>query len=90
MAGRSPYRKHRYMVAGMLRKDEEYLWPGALSREQVVAASDSELLAIYPHRTDVPRDVWEQLFNSAEARDRGAGLRRAVPVRGRGAAADLD
>src|SRR5579859_4324989 len=66
VAGRSPYRKHRYMVAGLLRKDEEYLWPGALSREQVVAASDSELLAIYPHRTDVPRDVWEQLFKSAE------------------------
>jgi transcriptional regulator with XRE-family HTH domain len=66
IAGRAPYRKHRYMVAGILRKDEGYLWPGALSREQVVAASDSELLAIYPHRTDVPRDVWMQLFKSAE------------------------
>ncbi len=66
VAGRAPYRKHRYMVAGILRKDEEYLWPGALSREQVTAASDSELLAIYPHRSDVPRDTWEQLFKSAE------------------------
>src|SRR6266566_4050617 len=66
VAGRAPYRRHRYMVAGILRKDEEYLWPGALSREQVTAASDSELLAIYPHRSDVPRDTWEQLFKSAE------------------------
>jgi transcriptional regulator with XRE-family HTH domain len=66
IAGRSPYRRHRYLVAGVLRKDEEYLWPGALSREQVAAASDSELLAIYPHRSDVPRDAWEQLFKSAE------------------------
>jgi transcriptional regulator with XRE-family HTH domain len=66
VAGRAPYRRHRYMVAGILRKDEEYLWPGALSREQVTAASDSELLAIYPHRSDVPRDTWVQLFKSAE------------------------
>ncbi len=66
VAGRAPYRKHRYMVAGILRKDEEYLWPGALTREQVTAASDSELLAIYPHRSDVPRDTWMQLFTSAE------------------------
>ena len=66
IAGRAPYRRHRYQVAAILGKDEEYLWPGALSREQVTAASDSELLTIYPHRSDVPRDVWEQLFKSAE------------------------
>jgi hypothetical protein len=46
--------------------DEAYLWPDALSREQVAAASDSEVLAIYPHRSDVPRDIWERLFQSAE------------------------
>ena len=46
--------------------DEAYLWPGALSREQVAAASDSEVLSIYAHRSDVPRDVWERLFASAE------------------------
>jgi ADP-ribose pyrophosphatase YjhB (NUDIX family) len=66
MAGRLPYRRHRYQVAGVLGKDEEYLWPGALSREQVTAASDSELLAIYPHRSDVPHDLWLQVFGAAE------------------------
>jgi hypothetical protein len=30
------------------------------------AASDSELLAIYPHRSDVPHDLWLQVFGPAE------------------------
>jgi transcriptional regulator with XRE-family HTH domain len=66
IAGRVPYRKHRYEVASRLGMDEAYLWPGALSREQVAAASDSEVVAVYPHRTDVPRDTWGRLFDSAE------------------------
>jgi hypothetical protein len=64
--GRLPYRRHRYAVAARLAVDEAYLWPDALSREQVAAASDSEVLAIYPHRSDVPRETWERLFQSAE------------------------
>ena len=66
MSGRTPYRRHRYAVASRLQLDEAYLWPGALSREQVAAASDSEVLAIYAHRSDVPRDAWERMFASAE------------------------
>jgi len=66
IAGRLPYRRHRHAVASRLGVDEAYLWPGALSREQVTAASESEVLAIYPHRSDVPRDAWAQLFKSAE------------------------
>jgi transcriptional regulator with XRE-family HTH domain len=66
LSGRVPYRRHRYAVASRLKLDEAYLWPGALSREQVAAASDSEILAIYAHRSDVPRDAWERLFASAE------------------------
>ena len=46
--------------------DEAYLWPDALSREQVTEASNSEVVAIYPHRSDVPDEVWEQLFSAAE------------------------
>ena len=71
VAGRVPYRKYRYMVASQLGKDEAYLWPGALSREQVSAASDSEVLAIWPHRSDVPREAWAELF---------AGARREIGV----------
>jgi hypothetical protein len=66
IAGRTPYRRHRYVVAIRLGKDEVYLWPDALTRDQVTAASESEVLAIYPHRSDVPRDAWARLFESAE------------------------
>jgi hypothetical protein len=67
IAGRIPYRKHRYMVAARLGMDEVYLWPDALSRDQVAVASESEVLAVYPHRSDVPRDAWGRLFETAES-----------------------
>lgn len=65
IAGRTPYRKHRYSVAAMLGVDEVYLWPDAIPRDQVALASESEIVAVYPHRSEVPRDVWKQLFDSA-------------------------
>lgn len=64
--GRVPYRRTRYMVASRLGVDEAYLWPDALSKEQVTVASQSELLAVYPHRAGIPREVWERLFSAAE------------------------
>jgi hypothetical protein len=66
ISGRVPYRRLRYAVAAQLGVDESYLWPGALSREQVSAASDSEVVAIYPHRSDVPLEAWRRLFSAAE------------------------
>jgi hypothetical protein len=66
IAGRTPYRKFRFAVASQLGKDEAYLWPDALSRDQVSAASNGELLAIYPHRSDVPREAWARLFAGAQ------------------------
>jgi transcriptional regulator with XRE-family HTH domain len=67
VSGRIPYRRHRFAIAEQLGVDEVYLWPDALSRDQVAAASASELVAVYPHRTEVPRDVWGRLFEEAEA-----------------------
>jgi transcriptional regulator with XRE-family HTH domain len=66
IAGRTPYRKHRYAVAALLEVDEAFLWPDALPREQVAAASESEILTVYPHRWAVPREVWVRLFTHAE------------------------
>ena len=66
ISGRIPYRRHRYAVAAELGMDEAYLWPDALSQDQVTAASHSEVLAIYPHRTVVPRELWERLFSHPE------------------------
>lgn len=64
--GRRPYRRHRYAAASHLKVDESYLWPEALSPEQVAAASKSELVAIYPNRYAVPRDIWARIFGAAE------------------------
>ena len=65
IGGRNPYRRHRYSIAVRLGVEERYLWPEALSPDQVSAASESEVIAIYPHRSDVPRDTWIRLFESA-------------------------
>src|ERR1700733_6058976 len=64
--GRVPYRKHRFDVASFFGVDESYIWPDALGRDEVAAVSESEIVAVYPHRSEVPREVWEPLFSSAE------------------------
>jgi transcriptional regulator with XRE-family HTH domain len=63
--GRIPYRAHRYAVAAFFGVDESYIWPDALSRDHVAMVSESEIVAVYPHRAEVPRDVWEHLFSQA-------------------------
>jgi len=65
-SSREPYRKHRYAVAALLGVDESFLWPNALSPQQVAAASESEILTVYPHRWAVPGDAWRRLFDAAE------------------------
>lgn len=64
--GRAPYRKYRFAVATLLGVEESYLWPNALPRNQVVTASESEIIRVYPHRWAVPREVWAQHFAAAE------------------------
>jgi transcriptional regulator with XRE-family HTH domain len=66
IAGRVPYRRHRYAVAAFFGVDEAYIWPGALDRDEITAASESEIVAVYPHRWAVPREALERLFSSAE------------------------
>ncbi|KHD74042.1 helix-turn-helix domain-containing protein [Actinoplanes utahensis] len=66
ITGRTPYRRHRYAVAARLGVDEVYLWPDALSSDQVASASESEIINIYPHRWTVPSEVWRTLFDNAE------------------------
>jgi hypothetical protein len=66
VAGRVPYRKHRYGVAAFFGVDESYIWPDALDHEQVLSASESEIVAVYPYRRAVPRDAWGHLFGQAE------------------------
>jgi transcriptional regulator with XRE-family HTH domain len=66
ISGRTPYRRHRYAVAAQLGVDEAYLWPDALSRDQISNASENEIINIYPHRWTVPSDLWRNFFDGAE------------------------
>ena len=64
--GRTPYRRHRFAAATFLGVEENYLWPEALPPEQHKAASQSEIVEIYPHRWTVPTDLWKRLFTEAK------------------------
>jgi transcriptional regulator with XRE-family HTH domain len=66
IGGRLPYRNHRYKIATILKVDEAYLWPDALSRNQIASASESEIISVYPHRWIVPSDLWRTFFDNAE------------------------
>lgn len=62
IAGRVPHRSHRQKLAGMLAENETYLWPEADSGRELTT-SQAELVTLYPHRSDVPRDVWRRLLS---------------------------
>jgi transcriptional regulator with XRE-family HTH domain len=64
--GRVPYRKHRFDVATFLGVDEAYIWPDALGKDEIAAVSQSEVVAMWPHRWAVPRDTWGHFFAKAE------------------------
>ncbi|WP_318836398.1 XRE family transcriptional regulator [Actinomadura rudentiformis] len=53
-------------MASRLKTDETYLWPDALSDDEVASFSSSEIVTVYPHRSAVPRDAWGRLFSDAE------------------------
>lgn len=58
--GRMPHRRHRWVMARLLKVDEVYLWPGLmdLDSERRRGVAQSELITVYPDRASVPRDVW--------------------------------
>jgi transcriptional regulator with XRE-family HTH domain len=62
LEGRVPYLRHRWALAGLLGVDEADLWP----QLRTARSRPDEVLAIYPHRDAVPRNVWLRLFGSAE------------------------
>jgi plasmid maintenance system antidote protein VapI len=66
VGGRTPYTRFRHQLAKLLDADETYLWPGAVSSAQLAAVSESEIIAVHPHRWAVPREAWSHLFDGAE------------------------
>jgi hypothetical protein len=62
--GRVPYPRHRWALAAILQSDEHDLWPG-LAPSIDSASIPSEVVAVYPHRWAVPREIWHRLFTEA-------------------------
>jgi len=62
LEGRLPYLRHRWAIAAMLGADEADLWP----QLRAARARPDEVVAIYPHRDAVPRDVWLRVLGSAQ------------------------
>jgi phosphatidylserine/phosphatidylglycerophosphate/cardiolipin synthase-like enzyme len=62
--GRIPYPRHRRALAKVLRASERDLWPD-LPPEPDATSQTAEVVAVYPHRSAVPREVWRQLFDGA-------------------------
>lgn len=66
LGGRVPHPKHRHRAARHLRIEEEFLWPSG--PETSLAPNNVELIATYPNRAEVPREVWLSLLREAAER----------------------
>jgi transcriptional regulator with XRE-family HTH domain len=65
LTGRVPYPHNRVAIAELVGAAEADLWPDA-GGLLAARTRPEELGTVYPHRWAVPRDVWVQLFESAE------------------------
>lgn len=63
---RVPYPRHRHAIASMVRETENYLWPDAHAPERKAEIAESEVVKVYPHRFNVPADLWDRLVDGAE------------------------
>ncbi|GAA3994776.1 DUF5919 domain-containing protein [Allokutzneria multivorans] len=63
--GRTPYPRHRHVIASMVRETETYLWPDAVVPERKARITESELVKLYPHRNSIPADLWDHLITNA-------------------------
>ncbi|MFF0822007.1 XRE family transcriptional regulator [Micromonospora haikouensis] len=65
---RIPYPRHRHAIAAIVREDEPYLWPDAVTPEKASKIGQSELIRLYSRRSSVPYDLWGRLIERAEKR----------------------
>jgi hypothetical protein len=64
LSGRRPQPPHRWALAELLGVHECDLWPDAGGIPPIAP----EIVAVYPNRSGVPREVWHHLFAGAEER----------------------
>lgn len=62
---RVPHRRHRLALAGVLGRDETYLWPSIDEDPRTKSASQAEFVAIHPNRGAVSANTWAQLLDQA-------------------------
>jgi hypothetical protein len=68
IAGRRlPYQRHQFAIASQLGLEVSYLFPDARSPDAMTAAGQAEVLAIYPHRSVVPDELWMSTFETARS-----------------------
>jgi hypothetical protein len=67
LTGRVPYPRHRAALACLTGWAERDLWPhAARADEQTSDQAVDEVIAVYPHRSEVPGDAWRHLLAQAE------------------------
>ena len=67
--GRIPHRRHRFAIAALVRKNEDFLWPKLVDQTRASATSpDVEVMKLYPTRGAVPYPLWLSLFSDANER----------------------
>jgi hypothetical protein len=64
LAGRRPQPAHRWALAELVGVHEFDLWPELGGAPPI----DPEVVAVYPHRSSVPREIWRALFAGAGER----------------------
>lgn len=63
--GRVPHRTTRWSVAQALDVDELTIWPEIADQQCTRAASQAELVAVYPNRGQVPPALWTSMIRDA-------------------------
>ncbi|WP_241474685.1 XRE family transcriptional regulator [Nocardiopsis xinjiangensis] len=66
LSGTRPYPRHRWAVADLLQVEEEALWPEKSHQSRTNSPAPEHTPRVYAHRWQVPREVWWNLFNSAD------------------------
>ncbi|ASU61160.1 XRE family transcriptional regulator [Nocardiopsis dassonvillei] len=66
LSGQRPYPRHRWALADLLQTEEDALWPQESQGNEAHAPISEHVQRVYAHRWQVPREVWWDLFSSAE------------------------
>nr|WP_246422536.1 XRE family transcriptional regulator [Nocardiopsis mwathae] len=66
LSGQRPYPRHRWALSELLKASEGELWPDGNPAPQPQGRSIGKGCHVYPHRWEVPEEVWRDLFESAD------------------------